>query len=294
MADVRERLKNASELVTRLEEPFDRMVARRDHQRRSQRLASAAVAFVVAAAAVGGGVILLSRLGPNRVDTGGGWHSTKPLALHPGDYFYLRVESSEAEDGQIRDEETWWGRDGSGEVRNRSTRQDKYPYPPSGTYGPGAFPIWSDVSDLSTDPSVLAVQLRQEPWNQFEGQSESEHQSESEQMWDLASFLLTELPTPTPDLRVAVFEVARDIEGVAVTENERDPAGREAISLAFSDAKNGAMWRLYFDPGTHQALAWTFTSDRGGESWETFESGIVDAAGAEPEGEQWLVPPLPS
>ena len=288
MTDVRERLKNATEFVTPPERPFERLLERRDRKRRRQRLASAAVAFAIAAAAVGGGVLVLSRLGQDHVETGGGWHSTKALALQPGEYFYLRVESSEEVDGRIRDEETWWGLDGSGEVRNDSTRQDKYPYPPSGTYGPGAFPIWSDVSDLSPDPSVLAAQLRLEPWNHFEGQPESER------MWDVASFLLTELPTPTPDLRAALFDVARDIEGVAVSENERDPVGREAMSLSFSDAKNGAMWRLYFDPGTHQTLAWTFTSDRGGESWEIFESGIVDSSGARPEGEQWLVPPLPA
>ena len=286
MTDVRERLKNATEFVTLPERPFERLLERRDRKRRGQRLASAAVAFAIAAAAVGGGVLVLFRLGQDHVETGGGWHSTKALALQSGEYFYLRVESSEEVDGRIRDEETWWGLDGSGEVRNDSTRQDKYPYPPSGTYGPGAFPIWSDVSDLSPDPSVLAAQLRQEPWNHFEGQPESER------MWDVASFLLTELPTPTPDLRAALFDVARDIEGVTVSENERDPVGREAMSLSFSDAKHGATWRLYFDPGTHQALAWTFSSDRGGESWEIFESGIVDAAGVKPEGEQWLVPPL--
>jgi hypothetical protein len=288
MSDVRERLRSATEFVTLPEQPFERLLERRDRRRRSQRLASALVAVAIAAAAVGGGLFVLTSLRQDQVDTGGGWHPTKALALQSGEYFYLRVESSEAEDGQIRDEETWWGLDGSGEVRNRSTRQDKYPYPPSGTYGPGAFPIWSDVSDLSTDPSVLAAQLRQEPWNHFEGQPEPER------MWDLVSFLLTELPTATPDLRAALFDVARDIEGVTVTENDRDPVGREAISLSFSDAKHGARWTMFFDPGTHQSMAWTFSSDRGGESWVVFGSGIVDAAGARPEREQWLAPPLPS
>jgi hypothetical protein len=287
MSDVRERLRNATELVTLPERPFERLLERRDRRRGSQRLASAVVAFAIAAAAVGGGVFVLSKLGPDQVDTGGGWRSTKALVLRPGEYFYLRVESSQAQDGRIRDEETWWGLDGSGEVRNRSTRQDKYPYPPSGTYGAGAFPIWSDVSDLSTDPSMLAAQLRQEPWNQFEGQPEPER------MWDLVSFLLTELPTCTPDLRAALFDVAQDIEGVTLTTNE-DPVGREAVSLAFSDARHGATWTMFFDPGTHQAMAWTFTSDRGGESWVVFASGIVDASGARPEREQWLAPPLPS
>ena len=288
MSEVRDRLRSASQVVTLSDRPFDRMVEKKDRKRRRQRLASAAVAFAVSAAAVGGGVILLSRLGHDQVDTGGGWHSTKALALQPGEYFYLRVESSEEADGRIRDEETWWGLDGSGKVRNDSTRQDKYPYPPSGTYGAGAFPVWSDVSDLSTDPSVLAAQLRQEPWNHFDGHTESER------MWDLTSFLLTELPTPTPDLRAALLDVARDIEGVTVTEREQDPVGRRGISLRFSDAKHGATWTMFFDPGTHQAMAWTFSSERGGESWVVFGSGIVDASGARPEGEQWLVPPLPS
>ena len=246
------------------------------------------MAFAIAAAATGGGLFVLSRLGEDQVDAGVGWHSTKALALQPGEYFYLKIESSQEADGRVRDEETWWGLDGSGEVRDRSTRQDKYPYPPSGTYGPGAFPIWSDVSELSTDASVLVAQLRREPWNHLSGQPESER------MWDLVSFLLTELPTPTPDLRAALFDVARDIEGVTVTQNDRDLVDRAAISLSFSDPKNGAMWRLYFDPETHQSLAWTFTSDRGGESWEIFESGIVDASGAKPEGEEWFVPPIPS
>jgi hypothetical protein len=290
MDDVRDRLRNASELVTLPDRPFNRMVERRDRKRRSQRLSSAALAFAIAAAAVGGGLILLSRLGQSSHDVvGTGWQPTRPLTLHPGEYFYLRVESFHlGEDGYIRDEETWWALDGSGEVWNRSTRQDKYPYPPSGTYGRGAFPIWSDVSELSSDASVLAAQLRQEPWNHFEGQPESER------MWDLVSFLLTELPTPTPDLRAALFDVAKDINGVTMTENYSDPVDRAAISLKFSDAKNGITWRMYFDPGTHQAMAWSFRSGRGGEGWVVLGSGIVDAAGARPDGEQGLVPPLPS
>jgi hypothetical protein len=290
MDDVRERLKNASELVTPLDRPFDRMVERRDRKRRSQRLASAVVAFAVAAAAVGGGVILLSKLGQDPHDASGtGWQPTRSLALRPGEYFYLSVESFHlGDDGHVRDEETWWGLDGSGEVRNRSTRQDKYPYPPSGTYARGEFPIWSDVSELSTDASVLAAQLRQEPWNHFEGQPESER------MWDLVSFLLTEFPTATPELRAALFDVANDIDGVTLTESDSDPVDRAAISLKFSDEKNGITWWLYFDPGTHQAMAWSFRSDRGGEGWVILGSGIVGSSGARPEGEQWLVPPLPS
>ena len=117
MVDVKDRLKNASELVALPDRPFDRMVEKRDRRRRSQRLASAVVAFAIAAAAVGGGLFVLSRLGQDRVNSGGGWHSTKTLALRPGEYSYLKVTSSDLGDGHVRDEETWWARNGSGEVQ---------------------------------------------------------------------------------------------------------------------------------------------------------------------------------
>jgi hypothetical protein len=288
MDDVRDRLKRASELVAPFERSFDRMIERRDRKRRSQRLASAAVAFAIAATAVGGGTVLLSRLGQGPLDSpGAGWQSTRRLELQPGEYFYLRVESSDLGDGHVRDEETWWALDGSGEVRNHSTRQGKYPYPPDGTYGEGDFPIWiPNVSDLSTDPVILAAQLREDPWNWGEP-------AEPKQLWGVIRSLLFESPYAAPELRAAVFEVTTGIDGVVVEESERDPAGRPAVRVRFSRASEG-MWDLYFDPGTHQALAWTFNSTRGGYVWELVESGIVDAAGARPEADQWLVPPLPS
>jgi hypothetical protein len=290
MDDVRDRLRDASELVTLPGRPFDRMVEKRDRKRRSQRLASAAVAFAIAVAAVGGGVILLSRLGEEPHDpVGTGWEPTRPLALRPGEYFYLTVGSVNlGDDGHVRDEETWWGLDGSGEVRNRSTRQDKYPYPPSGIYEEGDFPMWlRHVSALSTDASVLTGQLREDPWDWGGG-------PERERLWDLTGLLLLETPSATPELRAALFEVASGIDGVTVAEEDADPVGRPAIGLSFSDPTNGITWKMYFDPGTHQAMAWSFSSDRGGEGWVILESGIVDAPGARPLGEQWLVPPLPS
>jgi hypothetical protein len=290
MDDVRDRLRNASELLTPPDRPFDRLIERRDRRERSKRVASAVMALVIASGAVGGGVILLSRLGQDQVDVADSWRSTKELALQPGEYFYLRIESSEEEDGSIRDEETWWGIDGSGEVRNRSTRQDKYPYPPSGIYGPGEFPTdLDDLSELSTDASVLADQLRREPWNRWLGEPPS-----PSALRIFTRVLLLETPPAPPELRAAVFEMASGIHDVTVTENDRDPVGRAAIGLRFSDAKNGATWMMYFDPGTHQVLASTYRSDRGGESWQILESAIVKASGVRPEGEQWLVPPLPS
>jgi hypothetical protein len=264
------------------------MIERRDRKRRNQRLASFIVAVVVGAGSLGAGGIFLSGLGQDREDVvGSGWQPSRRLALRPGEYFYLRIESSDLGDGQIRDEETWWGANGSGEVRNGGTRQDKYPYPPAGLYEDGDFPIWLElVPSLSTDPALLAAQLREDPWEWGGG-------PEPERLWDLTGFLLLETPYATPELRAALFEVASDLDGVTLTADVLDPADRPAVSLEFSNEAEGATWALYFDPGTHQPIAWTFRSTRGGYVWQVLESGIVDRVGGRPEGEQWLVPKLP-
>jgi hypothetical protein len=275
MDDVRDRLRRASELVAPPERPFDRMIERRDRKQRSQRFASAAVAFAIATTAVGGGTVLLSRLGQDPHDAPGtGWQPTRRLELQPGEYFYLRVESDEAEDGWVRDVQTWWGTDGSGEVQNRSTRQDKYPYPPSGVYGEGEFPEPYDLSWLSTDPEVLAAQLREATFG--------------------GDFALPETPYASPEVRAALFDVASTSEGVTVIEDVHDSAGRRAIALETSERDDAftATWRTYFDPGTHQAIAWTYSSSRGGSAWLLLESAIVDEAGAMPRPDEWLVPPL--
>jgi hypothetical protein len=276
MDDVRDRLRRASELVAPPDRSFDRMLERRDRNRQRQRLASAAMALAIGAAAVGGGVTLLSQLGRDPHDAvGTGWQPTRRLALRPGEYFYLRVTSDRAIDGHLRDLETWWASDGSGEVRNRSTRQDKYPYPPSGAYGEDEFPESYDVSSLATDPEVLESQLRD---GTFEGHIA----------------LLLETPYASPELRAAVFDVASGIEGVTLIEDVHDPAGRPAIALETSerDGNDIATWRTYFDPGTHQALAWAFETTRGGSAWILLESAIVGAPGERPDPDEWLVPPI--
>ena len=231
------------------------------------------MALVVGAGSIGGAAVLLPRVGETANDRPG-WEPSRPLTLEPGGYFYLRITSDEAEDGHIRDEETWWAPDGSGEVRNRGTRRDKYPYPPSGRYERDAFPIWlHGVPSLSTDPSALAAQLQEATYD-----------------WEM---LLLETPYATPELRAAIFDVASGLDGVQVIEDERDPAGRPAVVLEWSERQNGdvSTWRTYFDPGTHQALAWTFDSSRGGSAWVLLESAIVDAVGEHPDADDWLFPP---
>jgi hypothetical protein len=257
------------------DDSFGRLVERRERCVRRRRLSAFTVAVVAALVALGGVGVLLADFDRGSRGVGSGWEPDRKLVLQPGEFFYLRVTSSEAEDGWVRDLETWWASDGSGEVRNRSTRQDKYPYPSTGTYAPGSFPTWLDrVPSLSTDPEVLATQLRDATFG-WEG-------------------LLLETPYAAPELRAAVFEVASGLDGITVIEDMRDPVGRRAVALEWSERANGEVstWRTYFDPGTHQLLAWTFASSRGGSAWILVESAIVEAAGDAPEPDEWLAPPL--
>jgi hypothetical protein len=287
MTDVRTRLRRASGLVDVPERSYERLVERRDRGRRRQRLATFTVALVVAAGSLGAVAVLLSRLDRAVTGVGSDWEPSRRLELRPGEYLYLHITSDEAEDGQIRDMETWWATDGSGEVRNRSTRQDKYPYPPSGVYRVGTFPTWrSGVSSLSTDPSRLAAQLREDP-------SAGAGGPEAERLWDAISFLMLETPYASPELRAASFQVASDLDGVDVNADGVDPVGRHAIEVSFENVEDGATWTMYFDHGTHQAMAWVYRSTRGGSAWQLIESGIVGEPGARPTAEQRLVPPIP-
>jgi len=280
MDDVRERLQRASMYVSLPDRPFVRLIGRRDRKQRRQRVMSAAVALGVAVTAVGGGLAILSGLEkePSVPSVGG-------LSLRPGEYFYLRIQSSEAVDGHIRDLETWWSTVGSGEVRNRSTRQDKYPTPLSGRFGPGEFPIDVAASeDLSSDPDALAAQLHDDPWA---GQAADQ----PEGLWDVITYILLEAPNVPADVRAALFEVAQDVPGVTTIEDTEDRLGRSAVALEFSI--DGGRWTMHFDPRTHQLIAWSFTYRAGPVSWMVLESGIVEAPGMRPRGDDWLVSPLP-
>jgi hypothetical protein len=119
-------------------------------------------------AVIGGALTLLSGLLRERGEPGSGGNGRVDpgLVLNPGEYFHVGIRSSEATDGWIRDEETWWALDGLGEVRNNGTRQDKFPRPPPGVYEAGEFPVelfaGKDVSRLSTDSKMLATQLQTE------------------------------------------------------------------------------------------------------------------------------------
>ena len=288
MTDVQTRLREASRLVRLPDRPFERLVVRRDRAQRRGRVVAIVMAISVTAGVVGGGLYLLRGIDGGRDDVATGWQPSRRLELLPGEYFYLRVTSDEAVDGHIRDLETWWALDGSGEIQNRSTRQDKYPYPPTGVYGEDGFPVEiGEVGQLSTNTDELAAMLRTKRWD-WAGPVGPER------VFKITALLSLEAPHATPQLRAALLAVASAVDGVTMIEDARDPAGRLGIALETSerDGTDTATWRMYFDPGTHQALAWTFESSRGGSAWILLESAIVDTRGEAPEPVEWLVPPV--
>ncbi|MDQ1552843.1 MAG: hypothetical protein QOD50_2265, partial [Actinomycetota bacterium] len=168
--------------------------------------------------------------------------------------------------------------------------QDKYPYPASGTYGPGGFPMQgpeqSRVSELSTDPRELAAQLQ--------GWPDLADERGPKRLWDLTELLLLEYPNTAPDLRAALFQVAAGIDGITRSDDARDPVGRTAVALQFTSQSDDATWTMYFDPGTYQLMAWAYQHDRNPRAWQIMESGIVESAGTLPEGNQWLFAPIPA
>jgi hypothetical protein len=288
MDDVRERLRRASGSVAPPDRPFERLVQRRERKQRNQRLASVAVALAIAAGLAGGSLALLSGLERNHVGSGHGGApvaSAPNLALAAGQYFYVKVESSPGADGWVRDEETWWTLDGSGQIRNGSTRQDKYPQLPSGLYGPATFPIETDLSGLSTDANELATQLGEGAFGQW-----LQGEPEPHRLWDAATTLLLDFPNATPELRAALFQVAARQHGVGTIMDARDPVGRSATALELASRSEKATWTMYFDPTTHQLMAWTSVYDGNPPAWVILDSGIVDSPGVRPNGSQWLFP----
>jgi hypothetical protein len=292
MTDVRERLRRASERLISPDRAFERLLERQARKRRHGRVAAATVALVVAFAVIGGAVTLLSGLLRERVEPGSdGKGQVDPrLVLDPGQYFYLGIRSSEATDGWIRDEETWWTIDGSGEVRNNSTRQDKYPDPPTGVYGAGEFPAelfaGKDVSRLSTDPKKLTTQLQTEsPYTDI-----LTAHPEPERTWRVITILLLDYSNVTPDLRAVLFELAAGIEGVRRTDHVEDPGGRNATALSFTSEQDPITWTAYFDPATRQLMAWTSVYEDNPPAWIVLESAVVDAPGVQPTAEEWLFP----
>jgi hypothetical protein len=289
MSDVRERLQQAGASLSPPIPDFDGLLRRRARKQRSERVAAIAVALV-AAAVVGSALHILGGIGrtEGRPATGGR-AALSPLSLRPGQYFYLKVWTSRAVDGHVLDRETWWAKDDSGEVQDRSTRPDKYPPLPDGTFGPGKFPEGLGapdfVSKLSTNPDRLARQLRR--ISIAAGFSSAV----SEGVWGSAGDALLETPDAAPDLRAAMFQVVASLHGVTAIGDTQDPAGRDAVALQF--VYDHILQRMYFDRENHQLMAWTSSYRGNSPAWAVLDSGVVGSAGAQPSGHQWLYPPAP-
>jgi hypothetical protein len=307
--ELKERLRRAGGLVRPLEDPLESLRRHRAAKRRRERLLSAAIGMLMVAGILGGGLAVLHGLhddgaGPERSGPG-----ASGLVINPGQYFYLKqIEiAGPGGDGSRTEQETWWAPDGSGQLRFGTNRPEKYvPYPPEGVYGKGEFPLpWqSDLSSLSTDPSVLGQQLRERSGADG-GSPAPEFASEGEFASDgagppttgrmLAAIRhLLDLPQALPDLREALFQVAADLPGVERKDDVEDPLGRNAVALELTHDGVGGHWVLFFDPENHQLMAESEARSDLGTVYPfmLFESGIVDARGAEPSDDQLLFPRL--
>src|SRR5438105_12707387 len=234
--EVRARLRGVSRIVRPEGDPLERLHGRGERRRRHDRLSAMVVAVALFVAAVGGSLFALRGVwGRQSVPTFGG-----APTLGPGQYLFLertetlpRVESG----GQVVSPggtariETWWATDGSGRTVATEDQGTGYGLPRDGRYAAGQFPIESDVSGLSPDPSTLFDQLRSrsaatgaspQPDVTPAGPGQTE---ETGGLWRAVKRLL-EFPNTTPDLRAAVVQVAERIPGVHLLNGVTDPVGR--------------------------------------------------------------------
>ncbi len=329
MTDVRDRLREASNLVPRPRQPFERLVARRDRRRRRERIVAGVVAIALAIGVVGGALLVLSRTGGNHgvrkpAGSSTGTHGKGKaaqgrtgsklarrlakirLAMEDGQYFYMK-STIVTPDGNIVNE-TWWASDGSGRAAFDCTIPNcdsVWGSGVTGTFGPGKFPTDSDVTGLSTDPAVLAGQLLErtgpggqspEPGQISPGPELTPGVSAGSE-WRAITELLRD-PNTEPDLRAALYQVAKTVPGVEVLDATTDPAGRAGIGLKFP-YDGGRAVEYDFDPDTLQLLAIKSGGTSGFDTagYSVYELGIADSTDHAPTGDEWLTPeitgPLP-
>jgi hypothetical protein len=239
-----------------------------------------------------------------RIRPAAGDSPTRPLVLEDGEFWYEKVTWISIEEGAaIRDEagvapgdshaawETWWRSDGSGRIRVLNEARS-YGEPQTGVFASGEFPIESDVSGLSTDPDHLQRQLVERSSStgaspQPAGTPDS-GTGETYRLWRAVERLL-EFPNATPQLRAALFVVARRLVGVEVLPDEIDPGGRDAIGLRLGIDRTRTT--LFFDPSTFQVMSSERRSPFGSTYYWIREAGIVDSTDEQPEGGQRAYPP---
>jgi hypothetical protein len=292
-SDLGERLTGAVSLVSPSDPAFERLVLRRRRRQRNERILAGVVAMVVAGGVMGGTLAVLagSRRPGHAVAGSGSAGGPGPaeVAVEPGQYLYLRT-TWYLQDGRAV-ESTWWSPDGSGRIEGHSTAS--FGIPDDGTYGPGQFPVESDVSGLSSDPATLAAQLRERSGpNGASPQPDITpgpgQAPETGGLWRAVQRLL-EFPNSVPDLRAALFHVGEGIPGVERVDGVLDPVGRDAVELRLTS--EGMTVELFFDPASLQLMA-VARHDTDGilPAYEILDEAVVGSNGATPTDGQWLFP----
>jgi hypothetical protein len=270
MNDMRDDLRRAARLAPPPPEAFEGLERRREISHRRQRLGAAAVGLTVTLALVAGAVFAVGRLthhGTGRPGDEGSGGLPRSLSMEAGEYSYYRFAvissnnewSDQNQQGLVPARsviEAWWALDGSGriEVDESSTG---YGPPREGIYGPGDFPIESDLSDLSTNPSILSDQIRSRSApNGASPQPQvtpgPDQSPETGGLWRAVVDLLQQ-PNATPELRAALFTVGQGVPGVQTVTGAQDPVGRSATALRLTSEE--ANREILFDPDTHQPMA---------------------------------------
>jgi hypothetical protein len=308
MDDLSTRLRRAREGVEPTEPAFDRLVDRRRHKHRNSRIASIAMAFLVVTGGLTAAVLAFSGTGP-RVEPqvpgsgggGGGEQTTAPTALvaNDGEYYYSRTDlyyGDQPKNGGAQSVlgpwtiRVWFGpgpdvagraafTDSSGP--DGSTDYNWGTRPVDKTYGPGEMP-YEDLSSLPTDPGELRARLTERSGpngaspNPIATTAPGRTPEDSALLRTLQDLFNGDEALIPPDVRAAMFEVARGITGVETIDDAVDPVGRNAVALRWTIQYDGppgyVTW--YFDGGTKQLMAETW-----GTSTSLYEARIVADAG---------------
>ena len=158
-----DRLRRIGSSATPPEPAYERLLARRDRKRKTDRLLSGAIALVVVVAGIAVAAVAFTGHGA-RTHPGGGFAaggSESRLVAGPGQYYYWKTERVMPGPNVV--EEMWWGEDGSGRYAVDSSN------PSYGTLNgetwqpndfPGVFPFDANLSGLSTDPEQLGLVFR--------------------------------------------------------------------------------------------------------------------------------------
>ena len=150
------------------------------------------------------------------------------------------------------------------------------------TAAPSNSLFFLDLSGLPTDPTELKARIES---REIEGGPPGDAET-----FTIIADLLRETYAP-PALRAALYKIAAELPGVELIGQTKDPAGRDGIAVAYTNA--GPRHELIFDPDTSVMLAERFVvTDATKEyrvdpgtvvGWAAYlSSGIVDSTSERP------------